>query len=113
MLITVEQFCDRVRNQLPELVLELQEETGRYGDEEKEAWTQSLPKLSTLLCAENLQALHVYISDSGYLKLEYQLPASGCFADAVLLGRHEDTPAAVIVEMKHWVTRADCPGRVE
>jgi hypothetical protein len=113
MLITVEQFCDRVRHQLTELVLQLQEETGRFGDEEKEAWTQSLPKLSTLLCAAELKPLHLYISESGYLKLEYQLPASGCFADAVLLGRHQDTPAAVIVEMKHWVTRADRPGRAE
>jgi hypothetical protein len=113
MLITVEQFRERVRHHLPELVLELQDETGRYGEEEKDAWTQSLPKLSSLLSAETLKPLHLYISDSGHLKLEYQLPASGCFADAVLLGRHGGQPAAVIVEMKHWVTRADRPGRAE
>jgi hypothetical protein len=43
--------------------------------------------------------------------LEYQLPAASSWADVVLLGAHESKAAAVIIELKDWITRGDKPGR--
>jgi uncharacterized protein len=113
MLITVNEFRLRARTEVNDLVSELQLATGRYGEEEANAWKQSLPRLATVLSSESLGAAHLYVRDSGHLDLEYQLPSSGSFADVVLLGKHGSTPSALIIELKHWVTRADRPGRAE
>jgi hypothetical protein len=45
--------------------------------------------------------------------LEYQLPASAAWCDVVLLGAHNATRSAVILELKDWTTRGDSPGRHE
>ena len=112
MLITVGELRERSETCLNALVGELQIITGRTGDEEAMAWRESLPKLSELLAAPSMQGMHLYCRE-GDLSLEYQLPASGSWADVVLLGAHQGLPSAVIVELKHWVTRADRPGRAK
>ena len=42
MLITVAKLRDRVSTDLKGLVVELQDATGRYGEEEANAWSESL-----------------------------------------------------------------------
>ena len=114
MLVTVQEFRERVEKGMEALVIDLQAGTGRYGSEEAESWRQSLPKLAMLLSAPSLQCLHLYVERQGSIALEYQLPSSGGFADAVLLGAaNNGQPSAVIVELKDWVTRADRPGLAE
>lgn len=44
------------------------------------------------------------------MDVEYRLPGSGSWCDAVLLGRGSDRPAGVIVELKDWDTSGDAPG---
>ncbi len=113
MLLTVREFTDRVNRSLADLIGELQYETGREGSAEREAWTQSLAKLASVLADPTLACLHLYIQAPGTLALEYQLPASGMFADVVLLGQKATSPSAVVIELKHWLTRADRAGRAE
>jgi hypothetical protein len=57
--------------------------------------------------------MHVYFAGRGYVALEYQLPAASSWCDVVLLGRGAARPSAVIVELKHWITRGDRPGPTE
>ena len=113
MLITIEDFRRRVGNDTPALVTRLQEETGRYGEQEAEAWNTSLAKLSYAFQAPSFQPLHLFFGSRGNLALEYQMPAASSWADVVLLGRHDAAPAAVIIELKDWTTVADKPGKVE
>jgi hypothetical protein len=113
MLITIAELRNRVASNLASLVDDLQTATCRYGMEEANAWRESLPRLSRLLSASSMQPLHLYCAAPGDLSLEYQLPASGSFADVVLLGAKEATPSAVVIELKHWVTRSDRPGRAK
>jgi hypothetical protein len=113
MLITIEEFRRRVTDDSVGLVSRLQEETGRYGAEEAEAWETSLTKLSRAFQAPSFQPLHLFFGSRGNLALEYQMPAASSWADVVLLGRHESAPAAVIIELKDWTTAADKPGKVE
>ncbi len=51
MLITIEEFRRRVASDSAALVSRLQEETGRYGSEEAQAWesslTQAKPRVSS------------------------------------------------------------------
>jgi hypothetical protein len=113
MLITIEEFRRRVSSDRAGLVSRLQEETGRYGGEEAEAWETSLTKLSRAFQAPSFQPLHLFFGSRGNLALEYQMPAASSWADVVLLGRHEAASAAVIIELKDWTTAADKPGKVE
>lgn len=113
MLLTVNEFRDRASRDVERLITDLQFVTGRYGDEESAAWKESLPKLATVLAAPSLQKMHLYCRNRGNLSLEYQLPACGSWADVVLLGSHRDVPAAIIIELKNWRTRADRAGRAE
>ena len=99
MLITIEEFRRRVANDSAGLVLRLQEETGRYGSEEAQAWKSSFTKLSRAFQAPSFQPLHLFFGSRGNLALEYQMPAASSWADVVLLGRHESAPAAVIIEL--------------
>ena len=113
MLITIEEFRRRVATDSAALVSRLQEETGRYGSEEAQAWESSFGKLSHAFQAPAFQPLHLFFGSRGNLALEYQLPAASSWADVVLLGRYETAPAAVIIELKDWTTAADRPGKVE
>jgi hypothetical protein len=113
VLITIEEFRRRVESDSPGLVARLQEETGRYGTDEAEAWESSLRKLSHAFASSSFQQLHLYFQGHGNLALEYQLPAASSWADVVLLGAHKQIPSAVIIELKDWLTRSDKPGRYQ
>jgi DUF2075 family protein len=113
MLITIEEFRHRVASNSAALVSRLQEETGRYGSEEAQAWESSLAKLSRAFEAPSFQPLHLFFGSRGNLALEYQLPAASSWADVVLLGRYETAPAAVVIELKDWTTAGDRPGKAE
>jgi uncharacterized protein len=113
MLITIEEFQSRVDRDLHALIAELQAETGRFGNDEAHAWGSSLRTLSRAFEAPSFSSLHLYFGSRGNLALEYQLPASGAWCDVVLLGAHDAKPAAVILELKDWITRGDAPGRYE
>jgi uncharacterized protein len=113
MLITVDELRRRVAADMDAVVAELQRATGRFGDDEAHAWKSSLPKLAVFLGSPSLQPLHLYFQERGNLALEYQLPASGSYADAVLLGKGEAGRSAVVIELKDWLTRADRPGKAE
>ena len=113
MLTTIGAFRERLARNPASLITELQERTGRYGDEEAQAWKRSLPKLSSVFSAPSFQPLHVYFGERGNLALEYQLPAASSWCDVVLLGAHASRPSAVIVELKDWMVRGDRPGRAE
>lgn len=113
MLLTIAEFREAVRSDRPALIAELQLATGRGGDDEREAWESSLPALADVLAAPALGPLHLYLGGQGYLALEYQLPAASSWCDVVLLGRGSAKPSVVIIELKHWITRADRPGPAE
>jgi uncharacterized protein len=113
MLTTIGEFRDLLTRDPSRLVGELQATTGRFGAEEAEVWRRSLPKLSQVLASPALQPVHLFFGSRGNLALEYQLPAASSWCDAVLLGAHAGRSAAVIVELKDWITRADRPGRAE
>src|ERR1041384_2481537 len=113
MLITIEEFRRRVETGSAELVTILQEETGRYGSEEADAWRSSLQKLSRAFSAPSFQPIHLFFETRGNLALEYQMPAASSWADVVLLGKYESAPAAVIIELKDWATAGDRAGKAE
>lgn len=113
MLLTIAEFRSQVLNSLPELVLQLQEVTGRHNPDEAKAWARSLPRVSDAFSSACFQRLHLYFGEQGNLSLEYRLPASSSWCDMVLLGAHEGKPAGVIIELKDWVTRSDKPGPFE
>jgi uncharacterized protein len=113
MLIRIDEFRQRIASDCDGLVADLQQVTGRYGSEEAQAWKASLGKLDKVFQAPSFQPLYLYFGGRGNLALEYQLPAASSWADVVMLGAHEARPAAVIIELKDWITRADKPGRYE
>lgn len=113
MLIAVSEFCRRVRTELPAFVEELQEHTGRKGSDEKAAWSSSLPVFARSLESPMLSALHLHLGRNGRMEVEYRLPSSGAWCDAVLLGRGRQGPGALIVEFKHWIAEGDSPGPTE
>ncbi|WP_419191163.1 DNA/RNA helicase domain-containing protein [Saltatorellus ferox] len=113
MLLDVQAFRRRVQFDLDGLVGDLQQETRRASPGEAGAWRNSLPALSDVLVSDDLQSFHVQVGSLGSLALEYRLPASTSWADAVLLGRGETRPSAVIVELKDWRTDGDEPGPTE
>ncbi|MGA9115806.1 MAG: DNA/RNA helicase domain-containing protein [Bacteroidota bacterium] len=69
--------------------------------------------MANALASPTYSGLHLYFTGHGYLALEYQLPAASYWCDVVLLGRGAAGPSAVIVELKHWITRGDRPGPTE
>jgi uncharacterized protein len=113
MLFEIGEFCERVQDDLAGLVDELVELTNRQGDNEKKAWQRSLPKLSIALSDRRLQDFHLQLGGAkgGALSLEYQLPASSSWCDAVLLGHGETFPSVVMLELKDWVITNDLPTR--
>lgn len=110
MLLQVSQFCQRVEGSLNDLVDELQSSTGRYGESEAEAWRRSLRKLSRVLVHSRLSDFHLHLGTPGTMEVEYRLPASSAWCDAVLLGASLSNPMAVMIELKDWSTDGDRPG---
>lgn len=114
MLLTVQELQERVRSDLPSLIEELSDLTGRGGDSERAAWQRSLPKLVDALTTASLAEVHIHFERrQHYAAIEYQLPGASSWCDVVLLGRHEDRPSAVVIELKDWETSRDRPGRAE
>src|SRR5437762_8738696 len=113
MLITIEEFRRRIASDRVGLVSRLQEETGRYGSEEAQAWESSLSKLSRAFEAPSFQPLHLFFGSRGNVAMEYQMSAASSWADVVLLGRYESASAVVIVVLKDWATAADRAGKAE
>lgn len=112
MLITVAEFCRYAADEGDRrwLVAALQDETGRSGAEEATAWDRSLLQLGRALDHDALKDFHVHLGSRGGISLEYRLPASSSWVDAVLLGRGSERAAAVFLEMKDWDTSGDVPG---
>ena len=113
MLLRISEFRDRIENGMDQLIADLQALTHRYSHAEEQAWRSSLPKVSKAFSAPSFENLDLYFGSHGNLSLEYKMPAASAWADMVLLGRHLDKPAAVIVELKDWITQGDLPGPVE
>lgn len=113
MLLEVGEFCDRTAGDVDTLIRQLQESTGRYGEAERNAWASSLLRVGDLLGKPQLSAFrgyHLHVGQRGNISVEYRLPASSSWCDVVLLGRGVERPAAVILELKDWVTAGDRPG---
>ncbi len=110
MLLDVSTFRDRVHFDLDGLVSDLQAETRRSTPSEATAWRNSLPTFAEVLQHEDLQAFHLQVGGLSSVAVEYRLPASASWADVVLLGRDEQRPSVVIVELKDWNTKGDAPG---
>ncbi len=105
---------------LEPFIRELQVQTGRYGDAEKDAWCASLTRVAGLLGKPQMaafQAHHLHLGQRGNVAVEYRLPASSSWCDVVLLGRGPERSAAVILELKDWTTAGDrsgpSPGLIE
>lgn len=111
MILTVSTFRSKVLDGgVGSLIGELVNLTGRDTVEERKAWTESFTRLAHAFDSPALAPMHLYFGTQGNLALEYRLPASSSWCDVVLLGRNDRTPAAVILELKHWDTRNDnCP----
>jgi len=113
MLLTVQEFKQRVSTGLFDLTADLAEQTGRGGPDERASWFNSLPVLADLLDGPELAPAHLFFSGKGHSSLEYRIPGSASYADVILLGDLDDRPSVVILELKHWATRDDAPGPVE
>lgn len=113
MLLTITEFRGRVETDMPGLVGDLQDLTGRYSDSEADAWRSSLPVVAQAFASPALAPLHLYFGGQGKVALEYRLPSASSWCDMVLLGRHDDRPVAGIIEIKDWETRGDRPGAAE
>jgi hypothetical protein len=110
VLLRVDEFCDRIRMGLRPLVTDLQEATGRYSQAESDAWSASLPRMAEVLRRTKLGDTHIRIGNRAGVSLEYRLPASSSWADAVLLGRGQAGAKALFFELKDWATDKDRPG---
>jgi hypothetical protein len=113
MLMEVGQFCQRVEGNLADLIDELSAVTNRSSTNEIMAWQRSLPRLSVALSQPSLQDFHISLGQSGAISLEYRLPAASAWCDAVLLGKGEHTPSAVMIELKDWDTTGMMPATRE
>lgn len=110
MLVTVDDFRRRVRGELKELIRDLQESTGRFGDAEEQAWSNSLRLVEQVLRRTKLSDLHVQFGSAKAVDVEYRLPSAASWADVVLLGRSNGTPRALMMELKDWDIAGDRPG---
>lgn len=62
MLLTVREFRERVSTDLPALVDDLSDLTGRGGESERRAWQRSLPRLTEALTSAALEDVHVHFA---------------------------------------------------
>lgn len=108
MLLEVGEFCTWVEDDLNGLIDELSALTYRQSPYELDAWRSSLPQLSIILNQPGLEEFHIQLGSKS-LSIEYKLPASSSWCDAVLLGRNSQRPSAVIVELKDWNLKGDRP----
>jgi hypothetical protein len=113
MLLKIAEFRRRIAIDMDQLVVDLQQLTHRNTFEEEQSWRVSLPKISRAFSDKAFADIDLFLGDSGSLALEYNLPGGTGWADMVLLGRHKQKPAAIIVELKDWVTQGDQPGMAE
>lgn len=114
LLLTIQELRERVYEDLPSIVDELAELTGRGGEQERLAWQRSLPKLVQALTHPALARIHVHFERrEHHAAVEYQLPGASSWCDVVLLGRHKDRNSAIVVELKDWETNRDRPGKAE
>lgn len=109
MLLTVREFCARTTRDMPGLVLDLQQATGRRTPSEERAWTNSLTRVAEVLGVSDLGDAHVQVGHTS-VSVEYRLPAASNWCDVVLLGRGQGRPRAVVLELKDWDTVGDRPG---
>jgi hypothetical protein len=110
MLLDVATFRKRAEYGLDSLVDDLRDHTGRANADEIRAWRNSLPALAKVLGNGTLDGIHVQIGSRSNVAVEYRLPASPSWADAVLLGAGPAGPAALIVELKDWDIGGDVVG---
>ena len=110
MLLQVSEFRRRVDTGMDELVADLAEQTGRGGYAEKDAWKASFRAVRDAFSAPSFDELDVFFGARGNLALEYRMPGGSGWADMVLLGRHKNRPAGVLIELKNWITQGDLPG---
>jgi uncharacterized protein len=82
----VQDFCRRVGRDVYGLIRELQEETGRFGSEEHDAWQASPSSIASVLDNPALNDFHLHIGQRGGVAVEYRLPASSSWCDLTLLG---------------------------
>jgi hypothetical protein len=113
MLLKISEFRRRIDDDLDNLIVDLQALTHRHTFEEEQAWRSSLPQVSKAFSAKSFENLDLFFGSHGNLALEYNLPGGTGWADMVLLGKHKNDPAAVIVELKNWITKGDLPGPTE
>ncbi|WP_123631233.1 DNA/RNA helicase domain-containing protein [Salinisphaera orenii] len=114
MLLTVAEYKNAIEQDLDSFIHRLQDLTGRQSPEERNAWQHSLPVLAEMLSAPALNDLHLFFAEgAGHVDVEYQLPATASWCDAVLLGNAAGRPSAVIIELKHWLLNGDTPGSAE
>ena len=109
MLLEVGVFCAYVENDLNGLIDYLKDLTHFQSAAQTEAWRKSLPQLSKALSHPSLSHFHIQVGPSGHMAVEYNLPASSSWCDAVLLGRGQANPAVVMLELKDWDIRGDQP----
>ena len=109
MLLEVGTFCAWVENNLNEFIDSLSELTNFYSSYQKNAWRKSLPQLSKALNDPSLSDFHIQLGQPGYLSIEYNLPASSSWCDAVIMGRGETYPVAIMLELKDWDLKGDRP----
>jgi len=110
MLLDLQTFRRRAAYELDQLVDDLSRETRRSTPAERTAWRSSLPTLAQVLASPMLGDFHVHLGRPGDMVVEYRLPASTAWADVVLLGRSNDRPTAVVVELKDWDVSRDSSG---
>src|SRR5882672_11395121 len=110
MLLKIDEFRTRARQDLPGLVLDLQAATGRRTESERRAWSNSLVRFVEVLEQCRLGAVHVQLGQPSSVSLEYRLPAASYWCDVVLLGRVRNQRRALMFELKDWDTFGDQPG---
>lgn len=64
MLLTIGEFRHRVETEIGNLVIDLQELTGRTTEEEEKAWRSSLPKVAHAFASPSFEPLHLYFGGS-------------------------------------------------
>ena len=105
MLLKVSRFCDAVSREVNNLLALVEKETSRMmTDREKKELTESYRAVARMLSsaiAVNPSVAAASISTSDAI-LEYHLPKSSSWCDLVLVGRGEDVPEVIILELKNY-----------